>query len=586
MGTSQALPNLNNLTNCLYEKEQSYIIVPAHHNSKVETKNFYIYMILKSNNNPVLIYTFFRMITVLTALVHAIRMVTSDEIPLESEPPLQLIHKLTTYPSIKAPSLNFSLDLWIRVDRDIEFKPVSHPISPAGQKLDAICQAEDERSEALRIPSSPNILTTLSEILEDGTPMKYNVISAEINKGKLKPMSSNQCSQLTLPLDNVQKDYYTSSGECANAQVLCTRKIIWRDTPLAQIKYDLIKNAAEQIVASIREWIESPTIPDLNLIIAGIDKKVWTDEENIALMTLTLQLLTDWTLSMKFSLLSIQLSNLENRVSPLEINRQLYISPTVNAENQDPTSLQEPSPPESKYWESRISKLETNWDQFLQINDKTNQEIETLLSTAGFIENDGSGLSDEPDEFATLPPSVEAFASLCGILTKSLNYTLRPRQKRSQTSPINVSKASDNEKPPDIKKPSSLFKIPITQVWNKASETYYVPMEKCIPCNVIIISISITFSLTVANTIALCCFGPKLYKTRNQLRKVIEKKSPKREAPEKGLVTAALRPPKRSRTKTRTKEHSYRILPAKGINQDSPYLPPNSVPIIAGPYRD
>merc|ERR1712115_678458 len=433
MGTSQALPNLNNLTNCLYEKEQSYIIVPAHHNSKVETKNFYIYMILKSNNNPVLIYTFFRMITVLTALVHAIQMVTSDEIPLESEPtlepPLQLIDKLTTYPSIKAPSLNFSLDLWIRVDRDIEFKPVSYPISPAGQKLDAICQAEDERSEALRIPSSPNILTTLSEILEEGTPMKYNVISVEINKGKLKPLSSNQCSQLTLPLDNVQKDYYTSSGECVNAQVLCTRKIIWRDTPLAQIKYDLIKNAAEQTVASIREWIESSTIPDLNLIIAGIDKKVWTDEENIALMTLTLQLLTDWTLSMKFSQLSTQLSNLENRVSPLEINRQLYISPTVNAENQDPTSLQEPSPPESKYWESRISKLETNWDQFLQINDKTNQEMETLLNTAGFIENDGSGLSDEPDELTNLPPSLEAFASLCGILTNPPPYSRSPLPK-------------------------------------------------------------------------------------------------------------------------------------------------------------
>ena len=303
-------------------------------------------------------------------------------------------------------------------------------------------------------------------------------------------------------------------------------------------------------------------------------------------MTLTLQLLTDWTLSMKFSQLSNQLSNLENRVKPLEINKQLYISPTVNAEYQDSTSLQEPSPSESKHWESRISNLETNWAQFLQINDKTNQEMETLLNTAGFIENDGSGLSDETDELTNLPPSLEAFASLCGILTKSLNFTLRPRQKRSQTSPINVSKASDNEKPPDTKKPSSLFKIPITQVWNKASETYYVPMEKCIPCNVIIISISITFSLTVANTIALCCFGPKLYKTRNQLKKIIEKKSPKREAPEKGLVTAALRPHKKSRTKARTKEHSYRILPAKGINQDSPYLPHNSVPIIAGPYRD
>merc|ERR1712115_575119 len=400
------------------------------------------------------IHFYFRMIIVLAVLAHAIRIVTSNETPLESEPilepSLQHIHKLTTYtPSIETPSLNSSIDLWIRIDRDIEFKPVSHPTPPAGQKLDAICQEEDGRSEALRVPPSPNIVTTLSEIyetiLEDGTRMTYNVISTENNKGKLKPMTPNECSQLTLPLDNDPKDYYTSPGECANAKVLCTRKIIWRDTPLAQIKYDLVKNAAEQTDVSIREWIESPTIPDLALIIAGIDKKVWTDEENISLMTLTLQLLTDWTLSMKFSQLSNQLSNLENRVKPLEINKQLYISPTVNAEYQDSTSLREPSPSESKHWESRISNLETNWAQFLQINDKTNQEMENLLNTAGFIENDGSGLSDETDELTNLPPSLEAFASLCGIITKSLNFTLKPRQKRSQTASINVSKAPDNE---------------------------------------------------------------------------------------------------------------------------------------------
>merc|ERR1712115_499160 len=541
------------------------------------------------------IHFYFRMIIVLAVLAHAIRIVTSNETPLESEPilepSLQHIHKLTTYtPSIETPSLNSSIDLWIRIDKDIEFKPVSHPTPPAGQKLDAICQEEDGRSEALRVPPSPNIVTTLSEIyetiLEDGTRMTYNVISTENNKGKLKPMTPNECSQLTLPLDNDPKDYYTSPGECANAKVLCTRKIIWRDTPLAQIKYDLVKNAAEQTDVSIREWIESPTIPDLALIIAGIDKKVWTDEENISLMTLTLQLLTDWTLSMKFSQLSNQLSNLENRIRPLEINKQLYIPPTVNAEYQDSTSLQEPSPSESKHWESRISKLETNWAQFLQINDKTNQEMETLLNTAGFIENDGSGLSDEPDELTNLPPSLEAFASLCGIITKSLNFTLKPRQKRSQTSPINVSKAPDNENPPDTKKPPSLFKFPITQILDKASETYYVPMEKCIPCNVIVTSISITIVITVANTISLCFFGPTLYKTKNQLTKIIEKKSPKKEAPEKGLVTAALRPHKTSRPKARTREQTYRIFPAKGINQDSPYLPHNFVPIIAGLYRD
>ena len=535
------------------------------------------------------------MITILAVFVHAIRIVTSNEIPSESEPiielPLLLIQKLNTYPSIDTPSLNFSLDLWIRIDKDIEFKPVSHPTPPAGQKLDAICQEEDGSSEALRVPSSPNIVTTLSEIyetiLEDGTRMTYNVISTENNKGKLKPMTRNQCSQLTLPLDNDPKDFYTSHGECVNAQVLCTRKIIWRDTPLAQIKYDLVKNAAEQTDVSIREWIESPTIqePDLALIIAGINKKVWTDEENISLMTLTLQLLTDWTLSMKFSQLSDQLSNLENRVKPLEINKQLYISPTVKTEYQDSTSLQGLSPSESKYWESRIFNLETNWAQFLQINDKTNQEMEILLNTAGFIESDGSGLSGETDEPTNLPPSLEAFASLCDIITKSLNFTLKPRQKRSQTASINVSKAPDNEEPPDTKKPPSFFDLlppPITQVFDKVSETYYVPMGKCVTCSVIVTSISITIVITVINTITLCILGSTLYKTKNQLKRIIEKKSPKREAPEKGLITAALRPHKMSRPKARNREQTYRIYPAKGINQDSPHLPHNFVPIIAG----
>ena len=211
--------------------------------------------------------------------------------------------------------------------------------------------------------------------------------------------------------------------------------------------------------------------------------------------------------------------------------------------------------------------------------------METLLNTAGFIESDGSGLSDETDELTNLPPSLEAFASLCGIITKSLNFTLKPRQKRSQTASINVSKAPDNEEPPDTKKPPSFFDLlppPITQVFDKVSETYYVPMGKCVTCSVIITSISIIIVITVINTITLCILGSTLYKTKNQLKRIIEKKSPKREAPEKGLITAALRPHKTSRPKARNREQTYRIYPAKGINQDSPHLPHNFVPIIAG----
>ena len=105
----------------------------------------------------------------------------------------------------------------------------------------------------------------------------------------------DQCRQLALPVDNNPKDYYTSIEECANAQVMCTRKRIWRETPLAQVKYDLVKNAAKQTNTSIREWIGSPIIPEPNLtfILEGLNRKVWTDKEDLSLMTLDIQLLTD-----------------------------------------------------------------------------------------------------------------------------------------------------------------------------------------------------------------------------------------------------------------------------------------------------
>merc|ERR1712177_41623 len=244
------------------------------------------------------------------------------------------------------------------------------------------------------------------------------------------------------------------------------------------------------------------------------------------------------------------------------------ISPTVNTEYQDSTSLQEPSPSESKYWESRIFNLETNWAQFLQINDKTNQEMENLLNTAGFISSEGSGLSDESDELTNLPPSLEAFASLCDIITKSLNITLKPRQKRSQPTSINVSELLDTEEPSDTEKPSSfLDSLPtqITQVFDKASETFFIPMGRCAPCSVIVTSISITIVVTVINTIALCILGSTLNATKKQIKRIIEKKSPKRETPEKGLITATLRPHKRetSRPRARNREKTYKFDPTK-----------------------
>merc|ERR1712082_364315 len=130
---------------------------------------------------------------------------------------------------------------------------------------------------------------------------------------------------------------------------------------------------------------------------------------------------------------------------------------------------------------------------------------------------------------------------------------------------------------PDTEKLSSIldsFPPQITQVFDKASETFYVPMGKCVTCSVIVTSISITIVITIMNTIALCILGPTLNTTKKQLKRIIEKKSPKREAPGKGLITAALRPHKRETSRSRAhREKTYKIYPNKGINQIVPTFP-------------
>ena len=107
-----------------------------------------------------------------------------------------------------------------------------------------------------------------------------------------------------------------------------------------------------------------------------------------------------------------QLFNLENYVRTPRTNEQQDTPPIVNTEGQDSTSTREHPLSKPRNWETRIFQLEANWAQFLLINDKTNQKMENLLTAAGFINNEGSGLSEEPGEFTNHQSSPEASASL------------------------------------------------------------------------------------------------------------------------------------------------------------------------------
>ena len=128
---------------------------------------------------------------------------------------------------------------------------------------------------------------------------------------------------------------------------------------MARVKYDLVKNAAKQTDTSIREWIGSPITqgPDLTFILRGLDRKVWTEEENLSLMTLALQLLTDWTTSMNINQLSKQLSDLEDHIETLRTeSKQPNTTPSDNANIHDSISTEENPPSEPKNWEPQVTQ--------------------------------------------------------------------------------------------------------------------------------------------------------------------------------------------------------------------------------------
>merc|ERR1711895_230890 len=95
-------------------------------------------------------------------------------------------------------------------------------------------------------------------------------------------------------------------------------------------------------------------------------------------------------------------------------------------------------------------------------------------------------------------------------------------------------------------------------------------------CYMIVMGISIIIIVTFIHIIVLCTLGSTIKATKKQMKRVIEKKSLKKETPEKGLTTAALKTPKResSRARDRNREKlAYKLYPTKGINQVQTTLP-------------
>ena len=152
---------------------------------------------------------------------------------------------------------------------------------------------------------------------------------------------------------------YTRVGRCADASVMCTRRRKWDLTPLARVMYKLVKDAAGRTETNMRKWIETPKIqgPDFSSLMEGIERKVWEKEEELSLMSLALQLLTDWTTTTAINQLSEQLTNLKDHIRPITTNlpepsQESNQLNTIPLDNDDQIFAEEISPQEIRNWES------------------------------------------------------------------------------------------------------------------------------------------------------------------------------------------------------------------------------------------
>ena len=140
---------------------------------------------------------------------------------------------------------------------------------------------------------------------------------------------------------------------------MCTRRRKWDLTPLARVMYKLIRDTAGRTENNMRKRIETPNVqgPDFSSLMKGMERNVWEKKEELSLMSLALQLLTDWTTTTAIDQLSKQLANLEDHIRPITKDllkpqgegNQLNTPPPVNEEQLFTEGI---SPLEIRNWES------------------------------------------------------------------------------------------------------------------------------------------------------------------------------------------------------------------------------------------
>ena len=492
--------------------------------------------------------------------------VARGEDPSEGKPTLlnttHKINEILKAISIEAPTLDPEEDPWMQIDDWIEFVllPFSSTSTSKERMLDAICQSEDEGSEAFKIPSYPNTISFLEETRQttgEDIPWIMNVDSI----GSGETMSPQMCHQLVLPIPSNQKEQ-TRQGQCSEASVLCTRRRKWDLTPLARVMYKLTREAARKTEVNIQKWagITDVPAPDFSSLLDGIETNVWRKDEELLLISMATQLLTDWSTTSALDHLTAQVVAMVNRLRLIERNMPKPLTKEEQPTTLPPDSEDQPPFEESTLlghldWEPRIAQLESKWAQFLLINNETYRKMENLLETSGFREDnlEASGLS-ENSETADEPIGMGIWRSLCNSLTRSIDLTL-VRKRRSQTNESDSSAPVGDHFPLGKK-----ITAKITQLYDQVSKEFYTPMEECAPCWTLILAISGLIALTSIHSVVLCVICVKLRTKKRNIKEVMETEDVKEENQGKGQKIAASKLGK-AKAKRRQRSMTYNLVP-------------------------
>ena len=421
---------------------------------------------------------------------------------------------------IDAPNLDGTpSNIWIPLDDSIEVRFTNYKQLKTRPKrlLDVLCRKLSADAEALRFPSYPNIVGYLKEIKQPQFPNPW-ILNVYREKPALR-LLNNDCVQIHIPVKTNNTDQ-TQEGTCSKGKVMCTRRRKWRREEIAKVAHSLTLEVAERTLNVMNVWSGAASVqgpiqgPNILPLLKGIEIEAWNDQETSYWLSYATSVIADWSMTSAINSLTAKDAVLDSKLNKL-LSLQTTTPPPSGREDQTESDLPNPS---LNNWEARISLLEAKWAQFLLINNDTYQRVRRLLEASELMDEnlDGSGLSREMEDAIEEPRGLGVWRSLCNSLAQSIDLTLIRRRRNSNES-LQVTEDQDIAK---NRKGGVIAKV--AQIYDKISEQFYTPMEKCVPCWVMVLSITGLSGFMLIHSITICVLCLRIKRLNKRSREIIE----------------------------------------------------------------